>query len=132
MVSKRLLETILPILKTSPSVEQYIEAGISLNKRQVISQLRTGCLPLEVELGHYRSPETPLANSLCQLCKSGIGDEPHLLMDYSVLSEHTAQLQHMMTRNVEAFNELSRLEKVCRILSLCGSLPSFMTCYSPH
>ena len=72
MVSKRLLETILPILKTSPSVEQYIEAGISLNKRQVISQLRTGCLPLEVELGRYRSPKTPLANRLCQLCKSGV------------------------------------------------------------
>jgi len=27
----------------------------------------------------------------------------------------------MMTRKVEAFSELSRLEKVCRILSLCGS-----------
>jgi len=49
------------ILKASPSVEQYIEAGISLNKRRVIIQLRTGCrcLPLEVELGRYRSPKTP-------------------------------------------------------------------------
>jgi len=37
------------------------------------------------------------------------------------LSEHTAQLQNTMTRKVEAFSELSRLEKVCRILSLCGS-----------
>jgi len=35
------------ILKASPSLEQYIEAGISLNKRRVITQLRTGCLPLE-------------------------------------------------------------------------------------
>ena len=109
------------ILKASPSVEQCIEAEISLNKRRVITQLRTGCLPLEVELGRYRSPKTPLADRLCQLCKRGVGDEPYLLLDCSVLSEHTAQLQHMMTRKVEAFIELSRLEKVRRILSLCGS-----------
>jgi len=89
------------ILKASPSVEQYIEARISLNKGRVITQLRTGCLPLEVELGHYRSPKTPLADRQRQLCKSGIGDEPHLLLDCSVLSEYTAQLQHMMTRKVE-------------------------------
>ena len=52
------------ILKASPSVEQYIEAGISLNKRRVVTQLRTGYLPLEEELGHYRSPNTPLADKL--------------------------------------------------------------------
>ena len=95
------------ILKASPSVEQYNEAGISLNKRWVITQLRTGCHPLEVELGRYRSPKTSLADRLCQLCKSGIGDESHLLLDCSVLSEQTAQLQYMMTRKVEAVIELS-------------------------
>jgi len=30
----------------------------------MITQLRTGYLPLEEELGHYRSPKTPLADKL--------------------------------------------------------------------
>ena len=51
-------------IKTSPSVEQYILLGMSLNKRRVITQIRTGCLPLEIELGRYRSPKTPLANRI--------------------------------------------------------------------
>jgi len=50
------------------------------------------------------------------ICKSGSGDEPHLLLDYSVLSEHTAQLQNMMTSKVEVFAELATLGKVRRIL----------------
>jgi len=59
---------------------------------------------------------------MIHICKNRVGDESHLLLDCSVLSEHTAQLQHMTMRKVEAFSELSsRLGKVCRILLLCGS-----------
>ena len=44
--------------KSSPVAERYmcvyILNSVTLNKRRIITQLRCGCLPLEVELGRYR------------------------------------------------------------------------------
>ena len=108
-------------IKTSPSVEQYILHGMSLNKRRVITQIRTGCLPLEIELGSYRSPKAPLANRICQLCNNGVGDETHLLLDCTLFSDTRKPLLDMMRSKINWFGDLSKFEKVCRILELSGS-----------
>ena len=64
------------LIKTSSSPEQYITANTNLNKRRFITQLRCRCLPLEVEMGRYRSP---LKERLCALCGEATGDEIHFL-----------------------------------------------------
>ena len=47
-------------IKPAPSVEKYVQSSMALNKKRFLTQLRYGCLPLEVELGRYRSPKPPL------------------------------------------------------------------------
>ena len=67
-------------IKTSPTEEDYILRSSALNKRQIITQWRCGCLPLEIETGCYRSPKMPLSERVCQLCNSDIGTETHFLL----------------------------------------------------
>ena len=50
--------------KSSPAAEDYILNSVTLNKRRVITQLRCGCLPLEIELGRYRSLKPPASESI--------------------------------------------------------------------
>ena len=70
--------------------EPYINS-ISTNKRWIITMLRCGCLPLEVETGRYRTPKTPLLQRTCEICAKGIGDEIHFLNYCQPLT--TLQLQ---------------------------------------
>ena len=51
--------------------EPYINS-ISTNKRWIITMLRCGCLPLEVETGRYRTPKTPLLQRTCEICERAL------------------------------------------------------------
>lgn len=90
-------------------------------QKRIIKQIRTGCLPLEIELGCYRSPKTSLTNRICQLCNNGVGDETHLLLDCALLiyrlNDSRKMLLDMMMTKVNLFDDLTKSEKVCRILA---------------
>ena len=74
--------------KSYPAAEGYILNSVVLSKRRILTQLQCGCLPLEVELGRYRSPKLPLSERICQLCQSESGDEPHFLSKCPVFNDH--------------------------------------------
>ncbi len=65
-------------IKHEPCPEPYMEVTC-INRRRIITLLRCGCLPLEVESGRYRTPKTPLQQRICQICQKGVGDECHFL-----------------------------------------------------
>ena len=44
-----------------PDTEPYVRASLPVGVRRVVAGLRAGCLPLQVELGRYTSPKTPLS-----------------------------------------------------------------------
>ena len=73
--------------KSTPIAEKYILNSVTLSKRRIVTQLRCGCLPLEVELGRYRSPKPPASERICQLCQSETGDELHFLLKCPTLNE---------------------------------------------
>lgn len=108
------------LIKPSPSPEQYITSNTSLNKRRFITQLRCGCLPLEVELGRYRSPKTPLRERLCALCNESTGDEVHFLTVCPSLNEPREKLTTAMTTICD-YSSLDSMEKTIRILQACSS-----------
>ena len=87
--------------KTTPNAEKYVENGLSLNKRRVITQIRTGCLPLEIETGRYRTPKTPLEDRKCQLCEEDIGDEVHLLLGCTKLENVTQNLDRYLCNTIQ-------------------------------
>ena len=105
------------LIKSSPSPEQYITTNTSLNKKWFTMQLRCGCLPLEVELGRYRSPKNPLKERLCALCSEATGDEVHFLTICPSLNESREKLTMAMT----SIYDYSSLDPLERILQACSS-----------
>ena len=102
--------------KSSPVAERYILNSVTLNKRRIITQLRCGCLPLEVELGRYRSPKPPVSERICQLCQSGTGDESHFLLKCPKLNDHRKDLLTAMADTNEIFSSLPDEDKIVLIL----------------
>ena len=98
-----------------------MDASEIFRQKRVITQLRTGCYPLGIELGRYRSPKPPVHERICQLCNIETGDEIHLLLKCSDLEEKRKKLEEAMTNRVTGFCDLADGEKVCRILTLSAS-----------
>ena len=73
--------------KLSPNVEPYIRANLPVRTRRVVAGLRAGCLLLQVELGRYTSPKTPIEDRICKLCNNGVEDQEHFLLHCSGLRE---------------------------------------------
>ena len=74
-------------IKHFPETEPYCRASLSLGVRRVLAGLRAGCLPLQIELGRYTSPKTPLNLRICKLCNDGIEDQEHFLFHCHALTE---------------------------------------------
>ena len=78
--------------------EPYVtDASITRYERSLYAKLRSGTLPLEVETGRYK--QKPLEERICKLCKSGIEDEIHFLIDCDFYTD----LRYNM------FNEMSNV-----------------------
>ena len=66
-------------IKFAPKVDSYI-MRCDKGRRRVIAGLRTGCLPLAVEVGRYTS--IPFDQRTCQVCAGGeVEDQAHFLLD---------------------------------------------------
>ena len=105
-------------LKSTPAPEPYINS-ISTNKRRVITMLRCGCLPLEVETGRYRAPKIPLIQRTCEICGNGIGDETHFLNYCQPLSTLRQQLYKVASDTCDLnFYALPPEQKTLLILNL--------------
>ena len=65
--------------RTSPNVEPYTRANLPVRTRRVVAGLQAGSLPLQVELGRYTSPKTPIEDHICKLCNKGVEDQEHFL-----------------------------------------------------
>ena len=106
-------------LKLEPQPENYILRTISLDKRRTIAQLRSGCFPLEVELGRYRTPKTPLNQRICQLCDTHITeDEKHFLTTCPSLQEARIPLFCEMSKLEPSFSTLHPDEQTVLIYTL--------------
>ncbi len=60
-------------------VEQYVTADLSRSQRSLIAQLRTGILPLALEVGRFKNIQED--NRLCELCELGeTENESHFVL----------------------------------------------------
>ena len=74
-------------IKHFPETEPYCRASLSVGVRRVLAKLRAGCLPLQIELGCYTSPKTPLNMHICKLCNDGTEDQEHFLFHCCALTK---------------------------------------------
>ena len=101
-------------IKSSHMTEQYVRSSSALNRKIFITQIRCGCLPLEVELDRYRSPKTPLKERLCALCNGEIGDEVHFITACS-------SLEDPMTALFSYYTSMDPIEQTKRVLIACAT-----------
>ena len=65
--------------KDRNTTELYVSSSMNRYERSILSRLRTGSLPLEVETGMYNN--VPLENRLCKQCQVCVEDEIHFTVD---------------------------------------------------
>ena len=93
-------------LKGSFQMEPYIENIKNRNQRHWLSRYRTSAHTLQIELGRYSNPTTPLAERKCCYCKSGkIDDEEHFIL----------------------FCDIFRLKRQCFVGRLTALFPNYIT-----
>ena len=89
--------------KHCPDTEPYVRASLPVGVRRVVAGLRAGCLPLQMELGRYTSPKTPLSRCICN---NGVEDQEHFLLLCPSLIEPRAKLfnqLHFVNPSFSAF-----------------------------
>ena len=99
-------------IKPAPSVEKYVQSSMSVNKKRFLTQLRCGCLPLEVELGRYRSPKLPLKDRICTVCSRETGDEIHFLTTCEQLKEQRTDLTVAMSNLFSNYISMDSVRKL--------------------
>ena len=66
--------------KTSLTTSQYVINLSNREQRSLLAKFRCGTLPLEIELGRFSKPKTPLSDRICKHCNTNnIEDEVHFL-----------------------------------------------------
>ena len=67
------------LVKQNFCAENYVELNLKKQIRSVITQLRAGCLPIEIELGRYQT--IPRDQRLCKQCtQNHIENELHFII----------------------------------------------------
>jgi len=76
------------LFKSTLAVSSYVRLVSDRSQRSVLAKLRCGSLPLEIELGRFSRPKTPLSNRICKFCnKSEIENESHFLSSCELYSD---------------------------------------------
>ena len=83
--------------KTEFETEKYVKSCYSKSNRSFIAQIRSGVLPLKVEVGRFT--HIPAEQRICDICKASVEDELHFIFQCPVyenlrtdLFNHVSQL----------------------------------------
>ena len=105
------------MLKDQFGAENYVKANLNKCKRSLICQTRLGILPISLETGRFQN--CPVCECLCPLCKSGVEDECHFVLN----CEELADVRRKSLDVSKTFNELT--DDVTKLKLLCQMPYSF-------
>jgi len=99
--------------KSKIMVETYVTNLMSFSERQCLAKLRSGSLPLEVELG--RRSGTPIGERTCKLCSENkIEDEVHFLLECELYDD----LREVLITDLnESDSDLNAKDQYCLLMS---------------
>ena len=70
------------LFKDRLETESYVKGFTPYCQRRTLAKLRCGNLPLEIDLGRFNRPKTPLENRICKMCSMNvIENELHFMME---------------------------------------------------
>ena len=105
--------------KNDYEMENYLKTNIPVSKRQNFSKLRVSAHTLEIELGRYTRPKTPLELRKCKICQSdSVEDEKHFILDCKYYEDLRNQLFKELSEYDIHFKELSRTSKFNYIMTM--------------
>ena len=109
-------------MKCFPNTEPYVICGMTVGVRRVFAGLRAGCLPLEVELGRYTQPKTPVENRTCKLCHQETEDQEHFITRCAPLNDIRTILYNKLSNSTPEFADMSDHNKCKFILQSTNNL----------
>ena len=116
-------------LKGSFSQEPYVTNIKNRNQRAWLSRYRTSAHSLQIELGRYTRPVTPLCDRLCLHCLDGLCDtEQHFILTCKTFQLKRQCFFGRISEFYPGFMSLSDDQKLCVIL--CPSTPEIAKCAS--
>jgi len=86
--------------KFFPKIEPYVRLNLPVTVRRVVAGLRAGCLPLQIELGRFTQPKTPLDQRICLICDQETETEEHFLVCCKPLEESRKCLLDTVTKDL--------------------------------
>ena len=99
-------------IKENYSIERFVSLNLSSRERSILSQLHTGTLPLEIEIGRFR--HISVENRKCKICKTEIEDELHLIFHCTGYKEE----RESFFRTVDVKQENSDIDKLKCLLKI--------------
>ena len=91
-------------------MEKYLDMVTDKRYRTAITRLRTSSHTLEIELGRYTIPRTPVTDRLCCVCKV-MEDEEHFLVSCEQYAEFRDDFFKKVAYRFNSFTPLSDHEK---------------------
>ena len=101
------------IIKQSWGAAPQLRANLSKEKRSLVTKIRLGCLPLEVETGRYFNIERNLR--ICKLCNDECETELHFLFKCSKLSTLRENLYLKVPELLSKSCNISKLEYLSQL-----------------
>lgn len=106
------------LVKDNICLEKYLMIIKNREHRRAVTQLRTSAHKLHIETGRYTVPKTLAVNRLCPLCKQGVEDEKHFLLNCHMYKLERAELFNTINNTHTDFSQLSDDDKFVFLLAL--------------
>ena len=103
--------------KDTLSLSSYLNNIKNRNSRTLLSKLRLGVLPLEIEKGRREKIKVPRENRFCKLCNSDnkIEDEIHFLFECPALQHQRDQHLNSLFDNYSFLRTFNNQQKITSI-----------------
>ena len=101
------------------SAAAQVKCNLDKGKRALISQIRCGILPLQIQLGRYQG--LPRHERICKLCNNDVEDEIHFLFNCSKLQNQHVKLYDKVPELLHIENLVSRFENLCNCPFIFGN-----------
>lgn len=102
-------------IKEEMKKEQFLQLDLTRGQRSVLSQLRCGILPIEIEIGRYSNK--PVEERLCNLCKNGeVEDECHVLFSCDTYNDIRIKFVDDLELQIDDFDtKIKQIEQLKQI-----------------
>jgi hypothetical protein len=111
--------------------ELYLYSKLNRYQRRVLAMFRAGSLPLEIELGWFTRPVTPLLNRFCKMCNMGVTEtECHFAFECELYEDIRSELYakvETVSPGLSGRTHYDQLAIFMNDMFLCEQFGNFLT-----